>query len=400
MISVNAAEKIILEKVKLFPVVSVALDECLGMVLREDIYADRDQPPFDKSLADGIAVSSKAWQRGIKSFLVEGIQPAGKKPLKIKCHDGCVEIMTGAVVPKGLDAVVPVERISVEGKIATIAPGWEARRGDHIRPQGSDAGKGDLFLKKGTVIGPQHIGILASAGKYKVKVSRSPAIAIISTGDELVDVGKSVQFYQTRKSNSHALKAILTKTGYSNAKMFHIKDNIKQLTVQSRKVLKDFDVVILSGGVSMGKFDYVPLVLKDLKVKVLFHRVAQKPGKPFWFGKTTDGKPVFALPGNPVSTQMCACRYVLPYLKKASGVSKSLHAWASLAENFAVKTDLAYFLPVRLSSGQEGKLQAHPVANYSGSGDYAALADADGFAEFPSGVNNFMRESTIKIFLW
>ena len=343
MITVNTAQKIILRYVQHFPSEFCPLKGADGRVLREEIRCDRDQPPFDKALMDGIAVSSRA---AAKIFPVDGVAAAGDKPLTVKHKDHCVRIMTGAVVPKGYDCVVPVEKIVFRQGKAVLKQGVVAKPGQNIRARAADVRQGDVVLKKGTRLLPVHIGIAASVGRTKVKVVGRPRVAVIATGDELVDIGKPLAFYQTRLSNSYALRAALEQTGLCWVKMFHFLDDPKKILKGLCAVCRDFDIVVLSGGVSKGEFDYVPKVLEQMKVKKLFHQVAQKPGRPFWFGRTRDGKPVFALPGNPVSTLVCAYRYVIPYMHRACGL-KIPQEYMTLKGPVDWKTKLTCFVPVR-----------------------------------------------------
>jgi molybdopterin molybdotransferase len=230
-------------------------------------------------------------------------------------------------------------------------------------------------------------------------VTAKPKIAVIATGDELVDIGrKTIKPYQIRLSNSYALDAALRQTGLCDARMFHFIDDKKILRREIKKILNQFDILVLSGGVSMGEFDYVPQVLAELGVQVLFHKVAQKPGKPFWFGKNKKGKIVFALPGNPVSTQICAHRYVIPYLHKIAGLPYNGY-WAVLDEDLSAKTDLTYFAPVKIFSEDNGTLRATPVAT-GGSGDYASLSQADGFLELKAKQKHFPQGFVAPFYSW
>ncbi|OGX06139.1 MAG: hypothetical protein A2Z88_04425 [Omnitrophica WOR_2 bacterium GWA2_47_8] len=397
MITVTEAEKIILDSAKLFPVTKVKLEESLGAVLREDIAADRDQPSFNRSLMDGVAIRFVAYQRGTRAFTVKGTQAAGQPPLAKNFQDSdCVEIMTGAAVPAGFDCVVPVENVQVTDKTAQLGADPIAAM-QYIQLQGADYKAEQLLLKKGIVIGPTQVGVLASVGKSVVKVAQRPKLAIISTGDEIVGINKKVKPYQVRRSNAYALKAIFDKTHLADTKCFHVKDNVAKMRTEIKGILDKFDILVLSGGVSMGKFDYVPRVLESLGVKVVFHKVKQKPGKPFWFGKHKSGPVVFALPGNPVSTQVCAYRYVVPYLRRSAGIEKKSETWGALGEEIHSKTDLAFFLPVKIQPNMEGKFYLTPVA-ISGSGDYVAVANADGFVELLENKRYQPKGTVVKFF--
>jgi molybdopterin molybdotransferase len=209
---------------------------------------------------------------------------------------------------------------------------------------------------------------------------------------------KNIKPYQIRLSNSYVLDAALRQTGLCDPSMFHLIDDKKILLREIKNILSRFDVLILSGGVSMGEFDYVPSVLKELGVKVLFHKVAQKPGKPFWFGQDAKGKAVFALPGNPVSTQICAYRYVMPYLHKAVGLPYNVQ-YVALAENFSVKTDLTYFAPVKIFN-EKGRMRTAKPVSIGGSGDYASLSLADGFIELEEKHQQFKKGTVVPFYSW
>jgi molybdopterin molybdotransferase len=373
MISPSEAHRLILHNAKLFPSESIPLSKAVGRILREDITSDRDQPPFNKSLMDGIAISFETWQKGQRTFMVEAVIPAGTSPKPLKDAANCVRIMTGAAVPKGCDCIIPIEQIHVEGDTARSKDWTMIKKNQFIRHQGADGKKGDVLLKSGSRLWAPHIGIAASVGKNMIKVSRLPRIAVVSTGDELVDIHKTAKQHQTRLSNSYALQALLVQSQLGEAEIFHLKDDQKKMLQSLKNLLKKFDIVVLSGGVSMGDFDYVPSVLTKLGVKQSFHKVSQKPGKPFWFGLARGGKAVFALPGNPVSTQVCAYRYIIPYLKKAGGLEVK-QDFISVTDKVSIQSDLTHFLPVF-----QGRL-----ITINGSGDFASLAQADGFIEYES----------------
>lgn len=399
MITIQEADAIIANATKPFPIITVKGGEALGCILREDIYADRDQPAFNRSTMDGIAIKFSSWKQGVREFQVQGVQPAGVRGTSLRSQKHCVEIMTGAVIPSGADTVIPVERLKTDRGIAKIVEDMALEPEQFVHKQASDYRKGDLLVKSGCILGPAHIGVLAAVGKSSVKVSRRPRIAIVSTGNELVDINKIfIKPFEVRKSNAYALQALFDKYRFQAAKIFHVRDDLKQMRWQMRKILQSFDILILSGGVSMGKFDLVPQVLMELGVHVLLHKIAQKPGKPMWFGSSREGKVVFALPGNPVSTLLCAYRYVLPYLYKASNYDLPIE-WGVLDKEFYVPTDLAFFAPVKVFIDDLGRTRVS-VVDFSGSGDFAAMAHSDGFVEFPMGVRDFPQGSKVRLFRW
>lgn len=373
MISPPEAIRLILHNAKLFPTEFIPLKEAVGRVLRENIISDRNQPPFDKALMDGVAISYDTWQKGQRKFSVEAIIPPGVLPKPLKNPANCVRIMTGAVIPKGCDCIIPIEQIHLEGDMAQSKDWTMIKKHQFIRFEAADGKKGETLLKSGCQLLAPHIGIAASIGKVKVKVSAMPKIAVIATGDELVDIHKPIKQYQTRLSNSYALQSLLKQTKLGDAEIFHLRDNEKLMLQGIKSILGKFDILILSGGVSMGEFDYVPRVLSQAGIKQFFHKVSQKPGKPFWFGIAKNSKPVFALPGNPVSAQICAYRYIIPFLKKASGLDVK-QEFIQVSDRINIQSDLTHFLPV-----SKGRL-----VTVSGSGDFSSLAQADGFIEYES----------------
>lgn len=373
MISPSEAHRLILQSAKLLPIESVALPKAVGRILRENIVSDRDQPPFNKCLMDGIAISFDAWQKGQRSFHVEATVAPGVSPKPLKDPSRCVRIMTGAVVPKGCDCVIPIEQILLDGVTAQPRDWTMIKKYQSIQHQGADGKKGQTLLEAGCRLWAPHIGIAASVGKDTLKVSALPQVAVVSVGNELVDIKKPVKQFQTRLSNSYALQALLNQAQLAQVEIFHLRDNQKLLLHTLKNLLGKYDVLILSGGVSMGEFDYVPGVLLQLGIKQSFHKVSQKPGKPFWFGTSKNKKAIFALPGNPVSTQICAYRYVIPFLKKASGLEFK-QEFIPVSEKVNIQSDLTHFLPVI-----QGKL-----ITIHGSGDFASLGRADGFIEYES----------------
>ncbi|MBP9853295.1 MAG: molybdopterin molybdotransferase MoeA [Candidatus Omnitrophica bacterium] len=398
MISIQEADQIILKATKPFPIVERPLLKSYGAVLIENIKADRDMPPFDKSLMDGLAIRIESYKKGNRKFLVEGTQSAGIPALSLKFADSCTEIMTGAVLSEGCDTVIPIEDVTIQEGKALVKDGLALKKGQFIRSKGSDHKKGEILIPKGNILGPVQIATVAAVGAAQVKVSAKPSVAIISSGDELVDLDVPVEPYQIRKSNSYFIQAALEKTQLFDTALFHFKDNLKVLIRQIGAIIERYDVLVLTGGVSMGKFDLIPQAMKELKVKVLFHKVQQKPGKPFWFGISSDGKPVFALPGNPVSTQMGTYRYVIPSLQRALGLEPA-EEFVQLNEEFTPDTPLTFFCPVKLEKTKDAILTARPQI-FKGSGDFASLALSDGFIEIPSGTKVIKPGTTARFYRW
>ncbi|MBX2890083.1 MAG: molybdopterin molybdotransferase MoeA [Saprospiraceae bacterium] len=381
MLSVAEAEKIILQNVFLPASEEVELTSSLGRVLAEDLVADRDFPPFDRVTMDGIAICHAEWDEGRRQFAIEGIQAAGAPRMTLEDLANCLEVMTGAMLPDGADTVVRYEDLRIENGIAAVLCETVFPR-QNIHFQGIDRQAGALIVQKGQKIGPAEIAVAATVGKTKLRVARLPRTAIVSTGDELVDVGQIPLPHQIRSSNVFALRALLECEFKMESQIFHFPDDRGGIARGLEKILREFEIVVLSGAVSEGKFDFVPQVLNALGVEKCFHKVSQRPGKPFWFGRITGRAVIFALPGNPVSAFLCACRYLLPFLRKSMGESLRHPEMAALNEAVSFKPALTYFLPVRLTWSNDGLMRAQPSPGH-GSGDLANLSDADGFLELP-----------------
>jgi len=364
------------------PQQELPLADCAGRVLRREVRAERDAPPFDRVAMDGIAIAAGAGAR--RSFRIAGLQPAGSPPLTLHAADECIEVMTGAMLPVGCDTVVPVERIRVADGSAAFEDGYAPAPGQHVHRRASDARAGDVLLTPGTRLGAPEIAIAASAGLPRLMVARLPRVAVISTGDELVEPGLPVLDHQIRRSNSHGLAAALALAGCPPATDLHLRDDVAELQRSLARELDRHDVLVLSGGVSAGRFDHVPAALAAQGVQKVFHQVAQRPGRPLWFGTRAPGKLVFALPGNPVSVLVCLARYVIPALAALSGARPAAARMAALARPFEFKAPLTCFLPVTLRYDQDGRTLAEPRPT-GGSGDFISLAGTDGFVELPPG---------------
>ena len=362
----------------------VKFDSCEGRVLAEPIYADRDFPPFDRVMMDGIAVRHADLADGTTKLEVEGLIAAGDQTKALPSGKKCFEIMTGAVMATGADTVIPYELVEIKDGYAHLIEDLPAQ-GKHIHYQGMDRKQGDLLLTENTIISKAEIGVLATVGKAEVKVKSLPRVLIVSTGDELVDVETTPLPHQIRKSNVHVLETVCKNLGLPSKKL-HVTDDPEQIRNTISRELESTDVLVLSGGVSKGKKDFIPEMLEELGIKKLFHRIAQRPGKPFWFGKS-DTITCFAFPGNPVSTFMCTERYFEPWLKNSLGLQNT--GWkAKLSEDFHFKPNLTYFLQCKLLPGPENELLAVPNPG-QGSGDLANLTGADAFLELPQGKNEF-----------
>jgi len=380
MISVSEAFDIVVNNAGDFGDELVSLDHALGRVLREPLYADRDFPPFDRVTMDGIAIDFQSFAQGQRQFPIQGIQAAGAPPLHLADPATTLEVMTGAMLPTGTDTVIRYEDVEIKDGAARILTN-EVKAGQNIHRQGHDRRTGDLIVQAGRKISLAEIGVAATVGKVSLLVARLPQVAILYTGDELVEVDATPLPHQIRMSNAYSIQSLLSPWGIS-AQRIHLPDDLEDTTAALKSALQQFDVLILSGGVSEGKFDYVPRAMSEVGVQQLFHKVAQRPGKPFWFGLSPNGRTVFALPGNPVSVMAGMTRYVLPWLRQSLGLPAATQERAVLAEDFEFKPNLTYFLQVRVACSDTAQLMAWPLAG-KGSGDLANLVDADAFLELP-----------------
>ncbi|MGI9532000.1 molybdopterin molybdotransferase MoeA [Lutimonas sp.] len=386
LIPVEEAVRTVLDATESFGTELVSLEDSLGRVLREDIKADRDMPPFDRVSMDGIAINYKAFEMGKRSFPIENIQAAGSEQKTLQKNDHCLEAMTGAMLPAGTDTIIPYELIRIENGRAELQVN-EVHYFQNIHKKGLDRKKNQILIPAHTVISAAEIGVLATVGKSTVKVGKLPKVAIISTGDELVDVSEIPEAYQIRKSNVHTIASTLRSLEL-NPDLFHIKDDKNKLRATIKSLLEEYDVLMFSGAVSKGKFDFLPEILDDLSVQKLFHKVKQRPGKPFWFGKK-ERTTIFAFPGNPVSAYVSCLKYFVPWLDKSLNRKTEDKAFAVLAEDFLFKPELTYFLQVKIEN-KKGVLLAYPLAG-NGSGDLANLSDNDAFIELPSDKNEFKK---------
>lgn len=398
MITTAEARDAILAAMPAVKTDSGPVNTSVGRVLRQSVIAERDQPPFDRVMMDGIAISFSDYDDGTCAFPIQATQAAGDEQLTLESGK-CIEIMTGASLPHGADCIVPVERTSMNHGAAKIEADYEAKQRQFIHPRGSDHSKGTELLVAGKRISPMDIAIISSCGLTDVDVSSSPMICVVSTGNELVAAGKPIEPHQIRMSNGPAVVALLEQHGYANCEHDHLVDEPDLLKTKIGEHLDNADVLILSGGVSMGKADYIPQVLEELGVKIVFHKISQRPGKPMWFGMGPNDQAVFALPGNPVSTLVCCRQYVIPALNAASGLSEKQPEFAALTQDVSFKPKLTCFLPVRLLSNTGGQVLAMPVHTNT-SGDFASLSGTDGYIELPLDETTFAAGTAATLHRW
>jgi molybdopterin molybdotransferase len=398
MLTTTEALEAVLAATPAFSTETVAVADATGRILHQIIRAERNQPPFDRVMMDGIAFSWSDYDGGQRSFPIQAMQAAGDEVLSLE-NGKCIEIMTGASLPANANCIVPVEQISVSDGAAEIADEYEVKKDRFVHPHGSDFAKGAHLLTPGKRISPMDIAIIASSGETEVDVAADPVIRVISTGNELVAAGEPIEPQQIRMSNGPAVLSLLESHGHKRTEHDHIVDDVDALRDRLSLHLEEADVLILSGGVSMGQADYVPQVLEDLGVETVFHKVSQRPGKPMWFGKGPSGQSVFALPGNPVSALVCCRQYVVPALAKASGLTETPPEFAAIASNVSFKPALTCFQPVKLMSNAAGQTLAMPVKTNT-SGDFASLSATDGYVELAKDQTEFPAGTAVFLHRW
>ncbi len=386
MITVEEAQNIIATTIHDFGIIEIPLGAAVGRVLREDLFADRDFPPYHRVTMDGIAIQGESFQNGNRNFNIEGVAAAGAEQQTLNDANNCLEVMTGSILPNNTNTVIRYEDLDIQNGVATIQLDT-LTVGQNVHNKGEDRLQNSKVVASKKIISPAEIGVAATVGKSNIKVSRLPKAIIISTGDELVEIDESPLPHQIRKSNVHRLKATFAHHGIV-ADTAHLNDDFDEIVKQLKTILEEYEIVMMSGGVSKGKFDFLPDALKTLGVTKLFHKIKQRPGKPFWFGKAPSGATVFALPGNPVSSFMCTQIYFVPWLRSCLQLPDVVLPTAILQRDTTFKPDLVYFLQVKISYNQQGQILAMPVDG-NGSGDLANLVDADAFLRLPRGKDLF-----------
>jgi molybdopterin molybdotransferase len=362
--------------------------------LARPILADRDYPPIDRVTLDGIAISHQSFSEGCREFKIEDVAAAGIAEKTLSHPHNCIEVMTGAPLPKNTNLVIPYEHLSINHGTARIVKNLERNIFENIHLKASDVKKSDQVLAAGTkLLGPQ-MGIAASVGAINHLETPQPKILLIATGDELVNpYTNELLDHQLRASNIYALKTSLENFGYTNIEMTTLPDHEKTLREHFTTHVDRYDYMIYSGGVSKGQFDYLPTVWKSLGCREIFHGVSQRPGKPLWFGVNTQttGRHtvVVGLPGNPISGLVCLHRYLLP----------NKNIYAQLTTYFNFNADMTYFLPVKIEFSSSAILMAHPVKTKN-SGDFTALASSDGFIELPLEKNEFKKGEAYRFYSW
>ena len=385
-IAVEEARKLVLEAVSAMPEERASLSDALGRTLAGAVVSPETLPPFASSAMDGFALRVAALASLPAVLRVIEDIPAGVVPQCRVEAETCARIMTGALFPEGADAVVPVEWTEPEGADhVRIEKAPEA--GQFVRPTGQDVRAGDQVFEAGQIITPPVVGMLASLGIGEVPVRRVPSVAIITTGDELVPVDSALAPGQIRDSNGPALAAQVVAAGGRPLGPFHARDT-PESTREALERTRNADVMVVSGGVSMGERDVVRNVLDEAGWTAIFWKVRQRPGKPLAFG-LLDGKPVFGLPGNPVSSSVCFEQYVRPALVKMLGHPESIGriSKAVLSEPIRKAAGLHHFIRGIAEQGDDGRLLVRPTG-LQGSNLYSSMAKADGLIHLAEALEN------------
>ncbi len=391
MISVSEAKKIIQKNVSALDAVQLPLSAASGLTLADEVYATVDIPPFAQSSMDGYALSFNAWN-GKNELIVEGEIAAGISPSIDLRVNQVARIFTGAIVPSGADTVVMQERTRTQnGKL--IIEDEKLQQGSNVRPQGSEIKAGTLALTKGTPLSPGAIGFLANIGTNSVSVFPNPSVTIIVTGNELQQPGNKLQYGQVFDANSFSLSAALRLLNIKDVKIEHVQDDPNKLTAVLLKALDRSDVVLLTGGVSVGDYDFVLPATAACGVEKLFHRVKQRPGKPLFFGKK-EKKIVFGLPGNPSSVLTCFYFYVAPVLEQLSKRTLGFQTVETrLAKSYIKDAGLTHFLKGKYDGTAATPLDAQE------SYKMRSFAEANCLIQLDEDVTEIIEGSSVQIHL-
>jgi len=390
-VEIAQAEEEVIARLPLSTTETVSLDQSLGRILRTPISADRPIPPFDRAMMDGVAIDSSEFFGLGTELRLAGTQAAGSPALEKWLPDTCFEVMTGAPIPIGCDCVIPVEEISITEDSVIFSPDAIGTSGQFIHPLGSDAKDGQELVSAGYLLGPAELAIAASVGQTELTVSKRPHVAIITSGDEVIPPHQHPTAYQIRQSHPTALINMLQPLVTVNH--HHISDDLEETERVLQQAVQNFDFVILTGGVSKGKFDYIAPTLNKLLGEPVFHGIRQRPGKPMGFWHTPNGPIVFGLPGNPVSVMATASRYVLPALKHHLQLRTPHSQTIQLAQPFSWKADIPGFAPVAFDN--EGRHIISPMRN---SGDYLCLAGCVGMAELPTPKHTYTSSDALQLY--
>lgn len=395
MLTIKEAQAIIGKQAKQFGVETVSIQAAQGRILAEDIMADRNYPPFNRAAMDGYAIRAEDFsENDLREFLVIEEIYAGAVSTKTLTKGSCYKIMTGSSTPLEADTIIRVEdSIQKENKVTFLVS--TIKKGQNIAKCGEDRKEGTLVLKKNTTLDALQIAALAVLGKNNVGVHKLPVVSIISTGNEVIPIDQPVLPHQIRNSNQYTLESFLKNYSIKVAATRLVPDNKEELS----NAVADFihsDILILSGGVSMGDADYVPEILTASGVEKVFHKVAIKPGKPLWFGKSKTGV-VFALPGNPMSVQVAFKVFVEPFLRACFGLPPAMVLELPMAADRIKKVSFDEYFPCTIDNDGGSSLMPVPI---NGSGDVTSLLYSHGLALQESDQKELKKGDLVDFLFW
>ena len=388
MITVAEAKSIIKSSFKPLKCEKVSLKDSLGRTVANDVFAPIPLPPFRQSAMDGYAIRIEDASQPLK---LQGVIKAGDVTIPELRAGFSLRIFTGAMVPSSATAIVMQEKVEAEGEEVIINE-ENLRVQQNIRPVGEQTEKGSLAIAKGTVMSPGGIGFAASLGLMSIEVIKQPKIAMAITGDELIQPGNALQSGQIYESNSITIQSVAESTGYSVSNTAFLNDDFEETRSSIEQLVKSNDILILTGGISVGDYDFVWKSLDELGCEVLFYKVKQKPGKPLLVGKLGDCA-IFALPGNPYAALSCYYQYVLPALDLMSGKEEiGLQTMSlPLAHDYIKKGDRAEFLKAKLSNGIVSILGSQASSMLS------AFTEANAIVYLPAEVNELKKDELVEI---
>ena len=382
LITPAEADQLIAASLTPLPSEQIPTSEALARTLRQSLTADRDFPPFDRATMDGIACRST--DLSLSPLSIQGLHPAGHPVLEKLKPAHCWQIMTGAVMPPDCDTLIPVEELTLTATHATLAANFQPQPGQFIHRQGSDCLAKTELLSPNVILTPSHLGLAASIGATELSVTRLPRISILTTGDELVPPSQPPLPHQLRQSNGIVLRSAIQQAlpAHPTITLQHLADNLDETTHALKQTLLDSELILLSGGISKGKKDYIRPALQSLIGSPTFHGLAQRPGKPLAYWKPSKkNPPLFALPGNPNSTHTTFLRYVYPALLRLSGSLPPDPIILPLSQPEPSHPTLTLFLPATLQP--DGKVSLLKPQN---SGDFTSALSATSFVEIPPGT--------------
>lgn len=390
MISVQRAFNLIAQEVSPMASVEIPIELANGLVVAETIYSPENVPAFSQSSMDGYAF---AYDENIVSYQLVGEMAAGSSTTFHLNPGEAVRIFTGAAVPFNADTVLMQEKALVQvGKLKILDD--QLKKGNNVRQIGSEIAKGEKAVEKGTALKPAVIGFLASMGISKVKVYPNPKVAIVVTGNELVSPGGNLEYGQLFESNSFTLTAALKQMGIQDVTVVQVKDDLDQLHTVLSQIIEAYDLVLISGGVSVGDYDFTLKALELSEVKTIFHKVKQKPGKPLLFAVKSDTI-IFGLPGNPASVLTCFYEYVLPAISKMTLRKLALQSQKAILQN-------DYSKPEGMTHFLKAKYQDNLVSFGTGQESYklSSFAEANCLAISPAEVSKITSGETIEVHLF